>query len=171
MRTALTGTPGVGKSSAAALVRSVRTVSVNALAANCGAITGRDALRDSKEVDMEVLGRAAEDIEGDVMFEGHLSHLLRVDLAVVLRCSPKVLKERLEAKGWRESKIMENAEAEAVDVILVEALDAVPKVCEIDTTDLSAERVAVAVEEILAGESEKYPVGHVDWSQEVVDWF
>ena len=109
---------------------------------------------------MEVLGRAAEDIEEDVMFEGHLSHLLRVDLAVVLRCSPKVLKERLEAKGWRESKIMENVEAEAVDVILVEALDAVPFGHKVAARDIPAgepvlkysEAIGRASKEIKRGE-------------------
>jgi hypothetical protein len=38
-------------------------------------------------------------------------------------------------------------------------------------TCMRVEDVAVAVEKILAGESEKYPVGNVDWSQEVLGWF
>ena len=171
MRIALTGTPGVGKTSAATLVRSVAVVSINTLAESCGAIVGRDTARDSNEVDIEILTQAAKAIEGDVLLEGHLSHLLEVDMAIVLRCSPKVLKDRLSRKGWSESKVRENVEAEAVDVILIDTVGAVSKVLEVDTTHMSAEEVAQAIEAILAGESEKYPVGHVDWSQEVVDWF
>ena len=171
MRIALTGTPGVGKSTVASIVRSVEVLTVNALAEKSNAITGRDDERDTYEVDIDVLREAVADIEDDVMFEGHLSHLLDVDIAIVLRCSPRVLRERLVGKGWTELKAMENLEAEAVDVILIEALDAAPKVCEIDTTSMSVEQVAGAVERIIAGESEKYPIGHVDWSQEVVDWF
>ena len=171
MRIALTGTPGVGKTSAASLVRSVAVVRTNTLAESCGAIIGRDTARDTDEVDIEILARAVKAIDGDVLLEGHLSHLLEVDMAIVLRCSPKVLKDRLSHKGWSEAKVKENVEAEAVDVILIEAVAAVLKVCEVDTTHMSAEEVAQTIEAILRGESEKYPVGHVDWSQEVVDWF
>jgi adenylate kinase len=171
MKVALTGTPGVGKTSAASLVNDIEVVSVNELAKRFHAIAGVDEERDTLEVDVDALADAVSEIEGDVLLEGHLSHLLDVDQAIVLRCSPAVLKQRLSTKGWGEAKIRENLEAEAVDVILIEAVDAVTRVCEIDTTRLSIDEVARAVEEILSGESEKYPVGHVDWSQEVFDWF
>lgn len=167
----MTGTPGVGKTSVASHVTSIDVVDVNSLADDCDAIVGYDAGRDTDEVDVERLVRAVKAIRGDVLLEGHLSHLLNVDLAIVLRCSPRVLRQRLAVKGWSEPKVTENIEAEAVDVILIEALNAVSVVCEIDTTDMSVEKAAAAVEEICAGESEKYPVGHVDWSQEVIDWF
>ncbi|UCE81316.1 MAG: adenylate kinase family protein [Methanobacteriota archaeon] len=171
MRIALTGTPGVGKTTSASLIKTIKVVSVDAFAKESGAVVDRDSIRDTNEVDIDVLAEAANAIDEDVLFEGHLSHLLSVDIAIVLRCSPRVLRDRLIGKGWTESKVRENVEAEAVDVILIEALDAVPKVCEIDTTLLSVEEVARAVEEIGRGESEKYQVGHVDWSQEVLDWF
>jgi adenylate kinase len=171
MKTALTGTPGVGKTSVSSLVRSVQVLSVNVLAEAADAVVGFDEARDTKEVDVDKLAEVVRRIEGDALIEGHLSHLLDVDVAIVLRCSPGVLKERLKAKGWNGSKVMENVEAEAVDVILVEALESVPVVCEIDVTSMRVEDVAVAVEKILAGESEKYPVGNVDWSQEVLSWF
>jgi adenylate kinase len=58
-----------------------------------------------------------------------------------------------------------------VDVILIEALEEVPEVCEVDTTELSPEDVARAIEDILKGKREKYRVGDVDWSQEVLSWF
>lgn len=171
MKVALTGTPGTGKSSAARMVRTMTTMSVRQLAEEAGAIGGVDEAMESVEVDVDSVADALRGIEGDLLIEGHLAHLLGVDLAIVLRCSPRTLKKRLECRGYSNDKMMENIEAEAVDVILVEALDAVPKVCEIDTTRLSSAEVAVAVDEILAGESEKYPVGNVDWSQEVLDWF
>ena len=167
----MTGTPGVGKTSVASYVKSIEVVDVNSLAGDCDAIVGHDAGRDTDEVDVEKLIRAVETIKGDVLLEGHLSHFLDVDLAIVLRCSPRILRQRLAMKGWSERKVTENIEAEAVDVILIQALNAVPVVCEVDTTDMSVEEVAAAVEEICAGESEKYPVGYVDWSQEVIDWF
>jgi adenylate kinase len=171
MKVALTGTPGVGKTSVASLVSDIEVVSVNNLAKRFNAIVGMDEERDTAEVDVDTLANVVAEMEGDVLLEGHLSHLLEVDQAIVLRCSPTVLKQRLSTKGWSDAKVRENLEAEAVDVILIEAVDAVTQVCEIDTTSLRIEEVSRAVEEILSGESEKYPVGHVDWSQEVFDWF
>jgi len=161
----------VGKTSVASLVNGIEVVSVNDLAKSYNAIVGIDEERDTAEVDIDTLAEAVSEMEGDVLLEGHLSHLLEVDQAIVLRCSPTVLKQRLSTKGWSDAKVRENLEAEAVDVILIEAVDAVTRVCEVDTTSLSIEEVSRAVEAILAGESEKYPVGHVDWSQEVFDWF
>lgn len=171
MRYAVTGTPGVGKTSSCSLVRTVRVMCVNDIVDELGAVVGYDEARGTKEVDVEELARRTAEMEGTLLFEGHFSHLLGVDLAVVLRCSPHVLGERLRAKGWGEAKVRENMEAEAVDVVLVEALEAVPKVCEIDTTRMSPGQVAAAIEDVVAGETEKYPVGNVDWSREVLSWF
>lgn len=171
MKVAVTGTPGVGKTSSSKLVRSMRVVHVNDIVDECGAAAGYDEVRMTKEVDVGKLGEAVSGMKGDMLLEGHLSHLLGVDLAIVLRCSPKVLSERLSDKGWPEGKVRENVEAEAVDVILVEAVESAPVVCEIDTTDMSPAEVASAIEEIVAGETKKYPVGNVDWSREVLDWF
>jgi len=97
--------------------------------------------------------------------------MLNPDVAIVLRCSPKVLESRLKRKGWPEKKVRENVEAEAVDVILIEALENVPDVCEIDTTEMTDGQVARAIERIVKGERQKYRVGNVDWSQEVLSWF
>jgi len=171
MKVALTGTPGVGKTSVSALVRSFQVLAVDALAEAADAVAGFDRARDTKEVDVDKLAESVCRMEGDALIEGHLSHLLGVDVAIVLRCSPRILKKRLMNKGWSEAKVMENVEAESVDVILIEALEVVPVVCEIDVTDMSVSDVARAVEDILSGESEKYPVGDVDWSQEVLGWF
>ncbi len=161
----------MGKTSAASLVKSIEVVSVNALAEESHAMASLDEARDTVEVDIDVLAGVVSEMEGEVLLEGHLSHLLGVDMAIVLRCSPAVLRHRLSAKGWADAKVRENVEAEAVDVILIETVEAVTRICEIDTTNMRVEDVAYAIEEILSGESEKYPVGHVDWSQEVFGWF
>lgn len=171
MRIAVTGTPGVGKTSACALVRSVRVVDVNSLVDQLGLATGYDRKRKTKEVDVSRLAKAVAKMEGDMLLEGHFSHLLNPSLAIVLRCSPKVLEGRLRKKGWSEAKVRENVEAEAVDVILIDTIENVHEVCEIDTTKLTVAQVARAIEKILAGERQKYRVGNVDWSQEVLSWY
>jgi adenylate kinase len=171
MRIAVTGTPGVGKTSACSLVKSVHVVHVNDLVEKFDVVTGYDRKRKTKEVDVSKLAKAVAGMEGDMLLEGHFSHMLRPDLAIVLRCSPKVLEKRLRKKGWDEKKIRENVEAEAVDVVLIEALENVPEVCEVDTSDKKPGEVAKAIEDIVAGERQKYRVGNVDWSEEVLSWF
>lgn len=174
MLVALTGTPGTGKSTAGELMRSGRTVIELSELVRMGKVsTVLDRQRDSLEVDTDELDEAVrKELAGrDALLVGHLSHFLSVDLIIVLRCRPSVLASRLRARGWPERKVRENIEAEGCDVILVESVDSGREVVEIDTTELTAERTAGAIEEILAGEREKYAVGHVDWSDEVMSWF
>jgi len=171
MRFAVTGTPGVGKTSACALVKNLPVVHVNELVDQLGMTSGYDRKRKTKEVNVTKLARVVAKISDDIILEGHFSHLLGPDAAIVLRCSPKVLDRRLRKKGWGEKKIRENVEAEAVDVILIEALENVSDVCEIDTTKKTPRAVARAIDAIIAGEREKYRVGNVDWSEEVLSWF
>ena len=172
MRIAVTGTPGVGKTSACLGIRKPPVYHINDLVELFGLANGYDRKRKTREVDVGKLAKAIKQgIKGDMILEGHFSHMLDVDLAIVLRCSPKVLEKRLRKKGWSDAKVRENVEAEAVDVVLVEALENVPEVCEVDTTEMTDKQVATAIKKIVAGERQKYRVGNVDWSQEVLSWF
>nr|QNO45244.1 putative adenylate kinase [Methanosarcinales archaeon ANME-2c ERB4] len=72
------------------------------------------------------------------------------------------------ARGYSRTKISENALAEAIDVILVEAVDWCDRVYEIDTTGKTAEEVADAIKGILDAidrgvEIDGYEPGSVDW--------
>jgi len=171
MRIAVTGTPGVGKTSACSKLKGMQVFRVYDLVEQFDAVSGYDRKRKTKEVDVAKLAKAVSKMHGDMILEGHFSHLLKPDLAIVLRCSPRILEKRLRKKGWDEKKVRENVEAEAVDVVLIETLENVPEVCEIDTTDMKSENVARAIERIVSGERQKYRVGHVDWSEEVLSWF
>ena len=171
MRIAVTGTPGVGKTSACSLVKSMPVLHVNDLVEKFDAVSGYDRKRKTKEVNVSKLIREISKLGGDMVLEGHFSHMLKPDVVVVLRCSPSVLEQRLRKKGWDEKKIRENVEAEAVDVVLIEALENAREVCEIDTTHLKPSQVAKAIEDIISGERQKYRVGNVDWSEEVLSWF
>ncbi len=170
---ALTGTPGTGKTSTAEELRKMgyRVLSVNDLAEELGCILGEE--EGCKVVDVDALAeRVREVLEGRVVLEGHLSHLLSPDLIVVLRCNPIVLKERLEGKGWSEEKVLENVEAELIDSILVEALETGKEVYEIDTTDLSPKEVAKIVDGIVSGDEEvrrRFRPGKIDWIAVVGD--
>jgi adenylate kinase len=175
VKVAISGTPGTGKSAAALVLakRGHRVIEVSDFAKEAGLLGAYDQERDTYEVDTTALDASLCQAlaDGDVLLFGHLAHLLTVDKIIVLRTRPSVLAKRLSPRGYSEEKVQENVEAEACDVILIEAVERSEEVYEIDTTSLTAERTADAVEEILAGEKAKYAVGNIDWSGEVLAWF
>ncbi len=178
---ALTGTPGTGKTTLqrAASEAGWSTIDVSELARLGGAVTGRDEGRGVDEVDARRL-RSAWKAElprhaatERVLLVGHLSHLLPCDLIVVLRTSPEVLRARLEERGYPPAKVRENVEAEAVDVVLLEALEADPPegVHELDTSSDAPERTAEVLLAVLEGTDKDHGAGRIDWSEEVLGWY
>ncbi|HEX2065782.1 MAG TPA: adenylate kinase family protein [Candidatus Thermoplasmatota archaeon] len=166
VRVALTGTPGVGKTTVALLAarQGWRVVNVREWAEAEGAVAGHDPDDDAVAIDVRRLARRMPADDGaDVLYEGHLSHLLPVDGAWVLRCDPRVLRPRLEVRGYRPRKVAENLEAEAIDLILQEALP-LRRVVQRDGTRRTPAQVLKAFAE--AGvESLKAPdLEPVDWS-------
>jgi len=174
VKLALTGTPGTGKSTVAKILanRGIKVIELGDLAKAKGLLGKLDRRRNTHEVDIVRLDRAANEIDasGTVLLVGHLSHLVSSDMVIILRCRPSVLANRLRSRGYPDEKVAENAEAEALDVILVESVETGREVYEIDTTAISSEEAADAVMKILAGEKEKYGIGNIDWSEEVLDW-
>ncbi len=162
MLTAITGTPGTGKSSVAEELERRGKHVIRATETITPYVIGEDTTRDTLVIDT---GRWADEFPAtDGIVEGQISHLLRADQVVVLRCRPDVIRERLCARGYHEEKIRENVEAELVDVILVEALEEhdPTRIYEIDTTGMSLNIIADRIEHIIAGE-EKPVYGTVDW--------
>jgi len=154
MRVAITGTPGTGKTTATdRLDTDLDVVHLNDLIREEGLATGEDPERGSLVADIDALRERLADRE-DAIIESHLAHHLDADRVVVLRCHPETLRERLLDRGEGESKAEENAEAEALDVILSEAVDAhgLDSVYEIDTTDRTPDEVAADIEAVIAGE-------------------
>lgn len=180
---ALTGTPGTGKTAIAdELFRAacavgdldIAVLHMNDLVlATPGAVLGRDKERDSLEVDLKAVDRSLKSgwprgtAKGRyLILEGHLAHLIDVDNVIVLRCHPEVLKARLERRGYAPEKVAENIEAEAIDVITIEAVDRLGKerVCELVTTDLAPPVAAARVISIIKNGFKGPRVGSVDWS-------
>jgi adenylate kinase len=164
MQIALTGTPGTGKTTVAALLH-YRILDINSLV-RAGMNLGLDPKRGCLEADMDALAGhlASLDSNEPMILEGHFSHHF-ADWAIVLRLSPAALRPRLEARGYSQAKIKENLEAEALDVILVEAAEMCQRVDEIDTTGRSANEVAAMIENIIEGRLH-LPPGQVDWLEE-----
>jgi adenylate kinase len=164
---ALSGTPGVGKTECARILRNrdLSVIDLNELVISNNFISGRDEERKSDIIDIEALdGFINKEYHGaDVTLEGHLSHLLSVDMAVILRCNPLVLRERLATRDWNDSKIMENMQAEILDVIKIEAHDHLERVFEIDTTSKAPQEVVDLYEAVISGKS---PGDDVGWLEE-----
>ncbi len=84
---------------------------------------------------------------------------------VVLRAHPDILKIRLKNKGFKDAKIAENVEAEALDICAFEAFQRYgDQASEVDATDKSPQQVVDIIKMIMDGE-ETFPVGRVDFSE------
>ncbi len=176
MLVAVTGTPGTGKTSVAAELRSrgCEVVDLGRHIRENGLLGELDEARDTHEVDLDLLNESLEEYrrkEGTVFMEGHLSHFMDCGSIVVLRCRPDVLAERLRARGYGEEKVRENVQSEVLDVILCEATDSDIPVHEVDCTSASVEETADEILSIASGEAEGHLPGSVDWSSEMEIWF
>ena len=182
MRVALTGTPGTGKTSVSrALEAPARVVHLNEVIRTEGFVTGTDEDRDTAVVDMDAvaawLGQtaAAQPADRSVLVESHLAHLFPADAVVVLRCHPATLTDRLTRRAADSTtgpgtphghrSVHENAEAEALDLVLSEAVTehGAQNVHEIETTEQPIQAVATAVDAIVRGDRST-AIGTVDYT-------
>jgi adenylate kinase len=155
MIVAISGTPGVGKTSVCNILgEHYPVLDLNGVIKKKKMYIGIDKKRDSLIADIEKLTDYVRDIRHDkeneiLILDGHLSHLLQPDVTIVLRASSGVLMKRLENRFSKE-KTEENIEAELMGVILTEATEMCELVYEIDTTGKRIEDVATRIEDIIS---------------------
>jgi adenylate kinase len=172
---AVSGTPGTGKSVFARALAGkldARLVDLNALIRRkklfrLDADGTRVANLRRMRAEFSRILRSSSD---PIVVEGLLAHLLptkHLTHVVVLRTRPKVLEERLRARKYSGAKLRDNLEAEALSIILWEAVQehGEAKVYEIDTTGI---KVMTAVEMFLKALSGKKSLrpGKIDWLEE-----
>ena len=166
-RVAVTGTPGTGKSTTTALLEGYDVIHLNDRIKEHESLwTERDPERDTLVADLDAVAEHLGDWTG--VLDSHLAHRLDVDRVVVLRCRPETIEKRLLDRGESAATAAENAESEALDVILSEAVSihGAETVYEVDTTDLPREAVAEAVREAIEGAVEP-SAGTVDFTDYV----
>lgn len=183
---ALTGTPGTGKTTVCEIIKEhsqykkqYSIIDVNKIVLDEKLYTGKDEARDTYEVDIDKLKERIElEIRRAppvmyVILEGHLSHLLPVDAIIVLRAHPVAIRKRLgKRKNYSFGKVRENANAEALDVILVESVELNKNVFEINTTDKNLLAVVKSVISIIEGIKhgkipEEFFPGKINWIEMV----
>lgn len=167
MRVAVTGTPGTGKTTATEhLETDLDVVHLNDVIKSEGLSTDVDEERGSLVADMDALDEWLDGRE-DCIVESHLAHNFAADRVVVLRAHPDTIVSRLRERGDSDSKAYENAESEALDVILSEAVQRHGRenVYEIVTTDREPDAVAAELSAVVAGEREPSAgtVTYADW--------
>ena len=174
MKISISGTPCTGKTEVSKLLSkklNYKLIQVNELAEKLNAFTGYDKKRECKILDMDKLEKEINKLKGNVIIEGHTSHLFPVDIVIVLRCNPEVLKKRLEERyPSNPSKVKENLEAEILGVITSEAVMSNKKVYEIDTSEKSVEGSFGDILKILEGKTEEFKIGCIDWLEKYSDW-
>ena len=167
----VTGTPGTGKTTATEQLTGdtdAEIIHLNDVIREFDLYGERDAERDSLVTDLEAVKEHLGEWRGIV--ESHLAHHLEADRVVVLRCEPNELERRLRDRGDAAAKARENAESEALDVVLSEAVDQhnPEAVYEIDTTDREPSAVAAEIAAVRHGDREP-GVGEIDFTGYLVE--
>lgn len=172
---AITGTPGTGKTALADELRKrgYEVLDLNEYVRENGLLEEKDEERDTYSVDVDAVDELMEKYRKKplLLIEGHIAHGLTCDVTIVLRCRPDVLAERLRARGYSEDKVIENVQAEILDVILCEAAETEAKVCELISSIDSITTLADKTEDIVKGNIDKYAPGNVDWTEDLEKWF
>lgn len=180
---ALTGTPGVGKSRVARELRrrGFFVVDGKRLAQRSGAIVGWDRRRKTSIVDLHGVARALKHVnlpkDGVGVLESHWAHEVPgVGAAIVLRCRPRTLEARLRRRHWPRAKIRENAEAEALHIVLHEAVQRFGRrrVGELDTTRRAPTTLARILQRVLRNPGRhlmNLEIGRLDWRQDILGWY
>jgi len=172
---AVSGTPGTGKSIfARALAKKLgaQVVDLNALISRKKIYTldpDGTKVADLPKMRRE-FARVVRASRGPVVAEGLLAHLLPkryLTHIVVLRTRPRILERRLRTRKYSKTKTRENVEAEALDVILWEAVQihGINRVYEIDTTRLKPGTAVKLFLDALTGKISLKP-GKVNWLEE-----
>ena len=171
----VTGTPGVGKSHFSHLLAKKTDaihVDIGKVALDEGFTLGKDPIRQTKIADIKKMstwiGKIIRESRKDVIVDGHYASAIvpkeLVRLAIVLRCEPSELLERLRRKKFPKRKALENVAAEILDSCLIDTIESFGrrKVCEIDTTDKTLNMI-VSEALTLLGRKNCRCVGKVNW--------
>jgi adenylate kinase len=170
----LTGVPGVGKttvSHALAKRMGIPCINISELVEKEGLNLVEEefgiSIVNIERLKKEMI-KIIEDHDDLMIVEGHYAYDLipkqNVSRVFVLRRAPWKLKAELFARGYSKEKVIENVEAELLDICFVEAIEVLglELVCEIDTSDKIPANVVEEIHNILRG--------NVECRRGIIDW-
>lgn len=177
---AITGSPGVGKSTIARIVSSALNsdiIDLSKLVVSRHLYIEYDEERKSYVIDEALVRKELKDIvsrcgEGKryLVVEGHYAEIVDdsdLEVLFVLRIDPRELVKRLCTMGWGFRKSLENGEAEYMGICLYNALEEHPaeKVCEVDVTGAPEN---IVVERIIDLVERRNKCGFgIDWTESI----
>jgi len=160
MHIIVTGTPGTGKTTVAKLISSrlnYKYIDVNEIIKQHNICDEYDNQRMCTIVDADKLKNILEKLikssKENLVIDSHMSHVINpkvVNICIVTRCELKVLKKRLETRGYSESKVRENLDAEIFENCLTEAQENNHNLYIVDTTHLNENKLIEDVKKWIA---------------------
>lgn len=184
----ISGTPGTGKTSVAEILAKklkANLINIKEMMRKNEIRYSYDRKRKTSVIDERELQKAVSRKlqDGYNIIDSHLSHLLKANRVFILRTNPIVLRRRLKKRGWAESKIKENVEAEILDEITIESLqkrasetspsrarrehnkENLCDIHEIDTSLKGAKRTAEIIYSIIKKKTKGQKAGKIDWTK------
>jgi len=164
----ITGTPGCGKTTITQEISQLEKseyISLNELIVSKRFYENYDKKRDTYIADFDkmipyvikVIEKAKEKKLKYFFIEGHFADIIPkkfIDLVIILRCHPDVLRKRLEKRDYKESKIRENLQAEilgnSTNYILEKDLRC--PIYEINTSNKSIDSIIKIIKDIINNE-------------------
>ncbi|MFX0060564.1 MAG: adenylate kinase family protein [Candidatus Hermodarchaeota archaeon] len=155
------GTPGTGKTTIAKIFSGkykLKYIEINDLILEKDLYLGIDILRNSLIIDEELLTAHLDEVilsTPRLCLVGHpimLSEPTKriIDEIFLFRCSPEVLRKRLQERKYSRSKIEENIEAEIMDIVKEDAKEVFGRdIVEVDTTTQSIQETILFIQQVL----------------------
>ena len=140
----VSGTPGTGKTKIAKIIAKkikAKYIDINKLIKKNKLSSGYNKKLKTNLVKINklipVLVKIIKKRKGNLVIDSHLSHYIPskyVNKCFVTTCDLKVLKKRLEKRGYNKAKIRENLNSEIFGVCMLDAFSNKHKVRIVDTT-------------------------------------
>jgi adenylate kinase len=177
---AIAGSPGTGKTSVSNALKTILDATIISLkdfidshalvdswdAENDTRIVDEERLRDALMQEIEDM-RQHQDVSW-LIIDGLLADVIadESDHAVVLRVDPRILQERLAARGYSENKIAENVQSEILGTSTYHMQESRGNdFFDIDTTGTTPEGIARLIVNLVEGQvdADVYRPGNIDW--------
>ncbi|TXT63896.1 MAG: putative adenylate kinase [Promethearchaeota archaeon] len=183
----ISGTPGCGKTTVSKQISEklkTELISLNNLVIDKKFYENYDEERQTYIADFpklnaymnKILRKAYRRKTTYMIIEGHFADIVPnqyINLAIVLRCHPDILKDRLKKRNYPNTKINENIQAEILGnctSYLIEKQLTCP-LYEIDTSNKSIQEVSEIIIKMIENDKiyKKYQFGNIDWLGELSD--